>query len=113
MRDDLEKLLDILEAIGKIEGRIGGDKDAFQGDEMLQVWALHHIQIIGEAAGRISEELRAAYSLVPWQDIVAMRNVIVHHYFGVDLDQIWDAITNDLPALKAWTTQILEDTREQ
>ncbi|MDO8587754.1 MAG: DUF86 domain-containing protein [Armatimonadota bacterium] len=100
MRDDREKLLDILEAIEKIEDRTMGDKGLFQHDEVIQVWALYHIQIIGEAASRLSESLQAKYAHVPWPDIVAMRNVIVHHYFGVDLDQIWDAITNDLPALK-------------
>lgn len=109
MRDDREKLLDILEAIEKIEERTVGDKELFQRDEMVQVWVLYHVQVIGEAAGRISETLRARYPHVPWPDIVAMRNVIVHHYFGVDLDQIWDAVTNDLPALKTWTTQMLED----
>ena len=113
MRDDPEKLLDILEAIEKIEERTKGDKGTFQHDEMLQVWALYHIQINGEAAGRISEDLRTRYALVPWPDIVALRNVIVHQYFGLDLDQIWNAITNDLPALKAWITQMLEDIRGQ
>jgi uncharacterized protein with HEPN domain len=109
VRDDREKLLDILEAIEKVEERIGGDKALFQHDEVVQVWALYHIQIIGEAASRVSESLRIRYAHVPWQDIVAMRNVIVHQYFGVDLDQIWDAITNDLPALKTWITDILEE----
>ena len=109
MRDDREKLLDILEAIEKIEKRTLGGKEVFQRDEMIQVWVLYHVQVIGEAAARISESLRNRYSHVPWPDIVAMRNVIVHHYFGVDLDQIWDAVTNDLPALKAWTIEVLED----
>ncbi|OFX17705.1 MAG: nucleotidyltransferase [Armatimonadetes bacterium RBG_16_58_9] len=109
MRDDRERLLDILEAIEKIEERTMGDKELFQRDEMVQVWVLYHVQIIGEAAGRISESLRNRYRHVPWPDVVAMRNLIAHHYFGVDLDQIWDAVTNDLPTLKAWTTQMLED----
>ena len=109
MRNDREMLLDILEAIEKIEERTKGDRDIFQHDEMVQVWVLYHVQIIGEAAGRISESLRNRYTHVPWPDIVSMRNVIVHHYFGVDLDQIWDAVVNDLPALKTWSTQMLED----
>ena len=109
MRNDQEILLDILEAIEKIEDRTPGDKEAFLRDEMAQVWVLYHVQVIGEAAGRASESLRHRYSHVPWPDIVAMRNVIVHHYFGVDLDQIWDAVTNDLPVLKAWTIEMLED----
>ena len=58
MRDDRGKLLDILEAIDKIQGRLPGDREIFFGDEMLQVWVVHHIEIIGEAASRISKELR-------------------------------------------------------
>ncbi|MHB9035977.1 MAG: HepT-like ribonuclease domain-containing protein [Armatimonadota bacterium] len=109
MRDDREKLLDILEAIEKIEERTKGDKDIFQRDEMVQVWVLYHVQVIGEAAGRISDSLHSRYPHVPWPDIVSMRNVIVHNYFGIDLDQIWDAVINDLPALKAWITQMLDE----
>ena len=109
MRDDREKLLDILEAIDKIEERTMGDKETFQRDDTIQIWTLYHVQIIGESASRVSESLRARYPQVPWPDIVAMRNVIVHHYFGVDLDQVWDAVVNDLPALKGWITQMLEE----
>ena len=87
-----------------------GDKETFQRDETVQVWTLYHVQIIGEAASRVSESLRARYPQVPWPDIVAMRNVIVHHYFGVDLDQVWDAVVNDLPALKGWITQMLQES---
>ncbi len=58
MRDDRDKLLDMLEAIEKIEERTGGGKDAFRRDEMIQVWVLYHVQVIGEAASRISAELR-------------------------------------------------------
>ncbi|MCE5324084.1 DUF86 domain-containing protein [bacterium] len=110
MRDDRQKLLDILEAIEKIDERIQGNKGLFYNDEVIQVWVLYHIQIIGEAAGRISELLREKHTHIPWTDIISMRNVIVHHYFGVDLDQIWDTITGDLPALKTWITQILNET---
>lgn len=110
MRDDCQKLLDILEAIKKIDERTNGNKELFYRDEVIQVWVLYHIQIIGEAAGRISESLRSQYTHIPWPDIVSMRNVIVHHYFGVDLDQIWDTINDDLPTLKTWITQMLNDT---
>ncbi|MHB1457988.1 MAG: HepT-like ribonuclease domain-containing protein [Armatimonadota bacterium] len=109
MRDDREKLQDILEAIEKIEKRTQGSRCIFEDDEMLQVWVLYHIQIIGEAAGRISDTLQIQYQNIPWSDIVAMRNVIIHHYFGIDLDQIWDTVTNDLPALNVWVMEILAE----
>jgi uncharacterized protein with HEPN domain len=63
--------------------------------------------MIGEAASRVSSALQEQHPHVPWADIVSMRNVIVHHYFGVDLDQVWDAVENDVPKLKNWITSIL------
>ena len=66
MRSDHDRLLDILEAIEKIEQRARSSAaEAFHRDEMLQVWALYHVQIIGEAASRLSEELRARHPDVP------------------------------------------------
>ena len=107
MRSDKERLLDILEAIDKIEQHDLPDRDALAGDESAQVWVLYHVQIIGEAASRLSPSLQAAHPDVPWADIIAMRNVIIHHYFGIDLDQVWDAVCNDVPQLKKWVTDIL------
>ena len=100
MRSDRERLLDILEAIEKIQTRLACDPDVFFQDELLQVWAIHYIQIIGEAASRLSADLTNHLTDVPWRDIVSMRNVVVHHYFGIDLQQIWDTVEIDLPNLK-------------
>jgi uncharacterized protein with HEPN domain len=61
---------------------------------------VHHIQIIDEAASGLSQPLREQYRDVPWRDIIAMRNVLVHQYFGIDVQQIWDTVTIDLPRLK-------------
>ena len=100
MRADPERLQDIIEAIDKIQNRMVDDFEGFSKDEMLQVWVLHHIQIIGEASARLSPEFREKYSEVMWVDVISMRNVLVHHYFGIDMNQIWDTVRIDIPALK-------------
>ncbi len=78
MRDDRNWLLDILEAIEKIDTHVSKGKDAFFKDEMIQVWIIHHIQIIGEAAARVSDDFRSERPEIPWTDAVSMRNVLVH-----------------------------------
>jgi uncharacterized protein with HEPN domain len=100
MRDDSERLQDILAAIENIEKYTVQGFDAYYGDELIQVWIVHHIQIIGEATARLLLEIRDQYPNIPWPDIVAMRNVLVHQYFGVDLQEIWDTVCTDLPMLK-------------
>ena len=82
MRDDRAYLEDILEAIQRIERYASRGREAFQADELIQNWVVHHIQVIGEATGKVSEEFRDRHPEVPWVTIKAMRNVLVHFYFG-------------------------------
>ena len=70
---------------------------------------LHHLQIIGEAVRGISLEFRTANPGIPWSDIIGMRNVLIHHYFGIDRDAVWNVVEHDLPALKK---QLLSRIRE-
>lgn len=74
---------------------------------MVQTWVVHHLQIIGEAVGKLSENLKEQHSEVPWSVIKAMRNVLVHFYFGVDLAKVWGVVENDLPTLKENVRKIL------
>lgn len=108
MRNDRERLSDILEAIRNIEKYAGAGKEPLQKDELLQVWMVHHIQIIGEASSGVTPGLRAHYPDVPWENIIAMRNVLVHQYFGIDVDQLWDTILTDLPGMKKRVGEILD-----
>ena len=107
MRDDRERLLDILEAIARIERYATRGRDAFEHDELIQNWVVSHIQIIGEACRAISTELRTQHREVPWRAIVGMRNVLVHRYFGIDQDAVWAVVEQDLPDLKRAVTAIL------
>jgi uncharacterized protein with HEPN domain len=100
VRDDAGRLQDILDSIRRIQERISGGRQSFDGDEMLQVWVVYHLQIIGEAARSTSPALRAAHPEISWTNVIAMRNLLVHEYFGVDLEEVWSTVVNDLPLLR-------------
>lgn len=99
MRRDEQRLQDILEAISKIEKFASEGRAAFEEDERTQVWMVHHVQIIGEAARALSEGFRSRHSDIPWAQIVGMRHILVHDYFGIDLDEVWSVVERDLPTL--------------
>ncbi len=67
---------------------------------MLQVWVVHHLQIIGEAARSTSQALRVAHPEIPWASVIAMRNLLVHEYFGIDIEEVWSTAVNDVPLLR-------------
>lgn len=107
MRDDTERLQDILEAITQIERYAIQGQECFRTDELIQVWIVHHLQIVGEAAASLSEEFQAQHTEVPWPAIIAFRNILVHEYFRIDLDTVWRIVERDLPALKHSAEKIL------
>ena len=109
MRDDRERLQDILTAIERIVEKTGAGRKAFDVDEMLQVWALHHPQIVGEAARCLSEEFRERYPERVWSMATGMRHILVHHDFEINADQVWRVIEHDLPVLRNKVSQILAD----
>ncbi|HPE49961.1 MAG TPA: DUF86 domain-containing protein [Methanothrix soehngenii] len=109
MRDDRRRLLDIAEAIERIEKYASKGREAFEDDELIQNWILHHLQVIGEAARAISDELKNEHDEMPWQQIVGMRHILVHRYFEVDTDLIWSVVEDDVPALKQQIELILKD----
>ena len=99
MRDDRERLLDIKEAIENVQKYASRGREAFRNDELIQIWILHHIQILGEAAARLSDEFQERHSDIPWFKIIGMRNILVHDYFGIDIEAVWSVVENDLPVL--------------
>ncbi len=101
MRSDKTLLEDILEAIRRIEKYANRGRTAFDDDELIQVWIVHHIQLIGEAVAKLSDEFKQSHPEVPWPVIKAMRNVLVHFYFGVNLNTVWKTVVDDLPVLKS------------
>ena len=88
---------------------IGRDRASLDTDMMYRRAVIHCIQEIGEAANRVSEPTRLALPTVPWRDIVLMRNRIVHVYFNVKADVVWEVLSRDLQplvqALEEWLNQ--------
>jgi uncharacterized protein with HEPN domain len=113
VRNPAERLHDILEAIAAIERHLDGDKTAFEHDELRQSWFLRHLQIIGEAARALPAEVRNLAPEIPWPTIIGMRNVLVHGYFDIDTDIVWQAVTADLPVLKPAVVSLLERAERQ
>lgn len=107
MRSDAERLQDILEAIKRIQSRVQVDR--LQQDELLQVWVLYHLQIVGEAVRALSLDLTQQYPEIPWSQIVGLRNRVVHEYFDIDLDIVIDIVTNDLPGFQDQIERILQE----
>ena len=106
MRSDVDRLSDILAAVAKIKSRLTDSIDAFQRDEMLQIWVIHHLQIVGEAARGVSQRVKDRHPEVQWPQIAALRNILVHEYFGLNMHQVWTMALNDLPKLEKEVRQI-------
>jgi uncharacterized protein with HEPN domain len=100
MRADAEWLEDILEAIGAIERYRPATRADFDANEPIQSHLLRQLQIIGEAMARVSETVKAAHPQIPWRQTAGMRNVIVHAYFQIDWNEVWNTIETDIPSLK-------------
>jgi uncharacterized protein with HEPN domain len=94
-------ILDIVEAIEKSERYIAGlDRDAFILDDKTVDAVVRNLEIIGEASSRLPESFKASHHEIEWRRIVGLPNRIVHEYFGVDLEIIWEIIKKELPILK-------------
>jgi uncharacterized protein with HEPN domain len=93
------------EAMRSASGRTRKD---LENDLVWTLGLVKCVEIIGEAAARIGKETKERNPQIPWAQIVAMRNRLVHLYFDIDLDQVWKAVTEDLPALVTQLQEMLE-----
>jgi len=80
---------------------------------LLQSWFLRHLQIIGEAARALPEDVRGLAPEIPWSNIIGMRNILVHGYFDIDTGIVWDAAMRDVPAIKPAVERLLKTLEEQ
>jgi uncharacterized protein with HEPN domain len=110
VRNDRQRLLDIMEAIENIERYVNAENEPriIADDELIQVWVVHHLQIIGEAASKISESLREKHPEVAWGGMIGMRHVLVHGYFETNTNIVWKAVERDLPILKPQIEEMLK-----
>jgi uncharacterized protein with HEPN domain len=108
MRDNREKLRDILEAIERINKYSVQGRKAFEENELIQTWFIQHLQVLGEASRALSVDIREQYPDVPWSQMIGMRNILTHNYFEVDLNVVWRVVETELPKLKPQIQAILE-----
>jgi uncharacterized protein with HEPN domain len=110
MRPDRLYLEDVLAAADAIAGFVRDrDPGALAADDLVRSAVLFKLVVIGEAVSKLSRELRKKHDDLPWQDIVAFRNLAVHAYFGVDWDIVWTTATEDVPPLRARVVSILAE----
>lgn len=106
-RHERLRILDILDAIDRIVSYVEGmSYEDFLADRKTQDAVTRNIEIIGEAVRALPSDFRGGHPEIPWSEIVAMRNIIVHQYFGILPDVVWDVIWNELPSLRAQIAQL-------
>jgi uncharacterized protein with HEPN domain len=109
--DDKIRLQHMLEAAQAALAFMQGEsRESLDKDLKLSLAVVKAIEIIGEAASRVSKEYREQTSQIPWSGIVGMRNILIHAYFDVDLDEVWRTVTTDLPPLIAELEKLLVDS---
>lgn len=113
MRDDRARISDILEAIDRIDKYSAEGYETFLNDELIQTWILHHLQIIGEAASKLSVEFKGSNPAIEWKQIGGFRNILVHHYFEIDHSLVWQTVQKNLPDLKLKLQKILETSERK
>lgn len=106
MKDDAVYIEHILECVGRIERYTQGGKAAFFADSLIADAVIRNLQVLAESSQRLSTEIKARWPSVAWKEMSGFRNVLVHDYLGVDLNQIWDVVELDLPVLKSWMERI-------
>ncbi len=110
---DLFRLEHISDCIEKIEylAQILYTQDNFEKKWIEQDAIIRNLEIIGEASISISDNLKQSYPDVSWKEMRGMRNFVTHQYFGVELNDIWSTVVNDIPLLKKQIQKIIEDIK--
>lgn len=109
---DKVRLLHIIDAIDEIENYIqDSDFETFTNNSMMFNASLRQLEIIGEASNRLSEGLMNKNTSIPWAQIIGLRNLVIHEYFGIDDVTIWNIIKLNLPELKEKITFLVLEVK--
>lgn len=107
---DVQRLKHMLDCCSEIETAIiGFDEELFVANHILRIAAVKWIEIIGEASVNISADLKLKYNNINWVEIKGLRNIVVHEYFGIKYDLIWEVASEHIPILKQQIQDILKD----
>ena len=113
-RECADYLKDILEHAAQAQQFVAGvEFDAFRTNIEKVLAVVRALEIIGEAARQVPSAMRARYREIPWEDIIGMRNKLIHDYFGVDLEVVWRTVREDLPPLREAVARMLEDLERE
>jgi len=113
VKDDHVYLLHIRDALERILSYTTGGRQAFLVDARTQDAVIRNLEVMGEAVKSLSESLKARHAEIPWRRIAGMRDKMIHEYFGVNLQLVWDAIEHEVPRLKEKTAAILSEWDER
>jgi len=106
---DRARLQHIFDAIKEIESYITNSSyEDFQTNSMMQFATVKQLEIIGEASNQLTEHFKKLYNEIKWREIVGLRNILIHEYFGIDTKIVWDILQIDLPKLKIQIEDILK-----
>jgi len=108
-KDDSVYLRHVLDAICRIEEYTRGiTHENFLRSHLRQDAVIRQIEVIGEAVKKLSPELKGRHPEIPWKDVAGMRDKLIHDYFGVDLDAVWDTVKKDIPPLKDEIREVIK-----
>ena len=113
MKDDRVYLLHIQDALRQIRDYARDGESVFASDRKTQDAVIRNFEIIGEAVKNISEDMKSAHPEIPWRDIAAMRDKLIHEYFGVKLQLVWRTIQDNLPPFEQQVVSILESLKRK
>jgi uncharacterized protein with HEPN domain len=109
-RDYKVFLEDILEAINKIHRYTAGlSQDAFRNDDKTLDAVVRNLEVIGEAVKKLPARIRSKHPQVDWTRIAGLRDILIHEYFGIDVEIIWDILENKLPVLEREVKEIVSE----
>jgi len=110
MRDPKLYLKDILVAMDAIEQFVEEvDFETFKNDDMMTSAVIRKFEIIGEATKKIPEEIKQQYPAIPWKDMSGMRDRLIHFYFGIKYELVWETIKKEIPKVKPSVKKVLDD----
>ncbi len=112
MKGDDAFLRHILDAIGEIEEFTREGEAAFRASRLIQRGVERNLEVIGEAAKRLSQPLRSEHPDVPWRAMAGLRDILSHAYHRVDIDLVWETVADAVPKLRAAVEAILDDGSE-